>query len=317
VGPHLDLLPDYRNRHAQYKTDPQLQAAHAMCPWLVTWDDHEFANNCAGAISERMDEPPETYLVRRAHAYQAYYEHMPLRRAQIPQGPDMLLYRKVRFGRLAEFDVLDTRQYRSDQPCGDGNKEPCAAVFDEQASIMGRQQEQWLFEQLDQSASVWNVLTQQVMMGRVDRRPGEVRAFSMDQWPGYEANRQRVLRYFAEHPGKNPIAIAGDIHCNWANNLQVNADDEHSPVVATEFVGTSISSGGNGAEQRKDTPEVLKENPFVKFFNDERGYVLCNITPQHWTTHYRTVPFVDKPHAPLNTRASFLVEAGRPGLIRI
>ncbi len=317
VGPHLDLLVDYRNRHAQYKTDELLQAAHAMCPWLVTWDDHEFANNCAGAISEKDNEPPEMYLVRRAHAYQAYYEHMPLRRAQMPEGPDMLLYRNVRFGRLAEFDVLDTRQYRTDQPCGDGNKEPCAAVFDPQATIMGQQQEDWLFKQLEKSPSVWNVLTQQVMMGRVDRKPGEIRAFSMDQWPGYEANRQRVLKFFAEHKQLNPITIAGDIHCNWANNLQVNADDERSPIVGTEFVGTSITSGGNGAEQRKDTPQVLSENPFVKFFNDERGYVLCDITPQHWTTHYRTVPFVDKPGAPLFTRASFLVEAGRPGLIKV
>lgn len=314
VGPLLDKLADYRNRHAQYKTDEFLQAAHAMCPWLVTWDDHEFANNCAGAISEKPNEPPEIYLPRRANAYRAYYEHMPLRRAQLPKGPDMLLYRQVPFGRLAEFAVLDTRQYRTDQPCGDGSKPPCDEVYHPQASLLGEAQEHWLYDRLNASRGVWNVLTQQVMMARVDRKPGDVKAYSMDQWPGYEANRQRMLKFFADHPRLNPIVIAGDIHCNWANHLQVNADDERSPVVATEFVGTSISSGGDGAEHRKDTPEVLAENPFVKFFNDERGYVMCDITPQTWTTHYRTVPFVSKRGAPLNTRKTFVVEAGKPGL---
>lgn len=314
VGPLLRELVDYRNRHAQYKTDPHLQAAHAHCPWIVTWDDHEFANNCAGEISERLDDDPVAYLMRRAASYQAYYEHMPLRRSQVPRGPDMLLYRSIAWGRLVEFDVLDTRQYRTDQPCGDGNKPPCDAVYDPRATFMGDAQEQWLYRQLDRTSSVWNVLAQQVMMARVDRKPGDEIAYSMDQWPGYEANRQRVLQYFAEHPQLNPIVIAGDIHCNWGNHLQVDSSRDDSPVVGVEFVGTSISSGGNGAEQRKDTPGVLSENPFVRFFNDERGYVSCEATRERWTTHYRTVPFVDKPGAPLQTRKSFVVEAGRPSL---
>lgn len=314
VGPLLQSLADYRNRHAQYKTDRALQAAHALCPWLVTWDDHEFANNCAGAISEKPDDDPTAYLFRRAYAYQAYYEHMPLRRAQLPHGPDLRLYRQVRFGRLAELDVLDTRQYRTDQPCGDGNKPPCEAVFDPRATLLGESQERWLMERLAASQGVWNVLAQQIMLARVDRAPGPHVAYSMDQWPGYEANRQRLLRCFAERPGLNPIVIAGDIHCNWANELRVDDAASDAPVVATEFVGTSISSGGNGAQERKDTPDVLRENPCVRFFNDERGYVSCEATPKTWTTHYRTVPFVDRPGAPLNTRKSFVVEAGRPGL---
>src|SRR5262245_53906024 len=129
VGPECHTLAQYRTRYAQYRTDEFLQAAHAYCPWLVTWDDHEFDNNCAGAISEEADVKSAEFLKRRAQAYQAYYEHMPLRRAQFPKGPDMQLYRRVAFGRLAEFAVLDTRQYRTDQPCGDGNKPPCKDVF--------------------------------------------------------------------------------------------------------------------------------------------------------------------------------------------
>lgn len=313
VGPVLDQLIDYRNRHAQYKTDQFLQAAHQMCPWIVTWDDHEFANNCAGAISEKANEPPEMYLKRRVNAYQAYYEHMPLRKAQLPQGPDLTLYRKVAFGRLAEFMVLDTRQYRTDQPCGDGNKPVCPGVFDPQATLLGDAQEQWLYRQLEASRGTWNVLTQQVMMAHADRAAGESVAYSMDQWPGYEANRQRVLKFFAKHPRLNPVVITGDIHTNWVNDLQVDASDPKSPVVGTEFVGTSITSGGDGAEERNDTKSILAENPFVKYHNAERGYVSCEITPEEWTSFYRTVPFVTRPDAPLHTRRTFVVEAGHPG----
>jgi alkaline phosphatase D len=153
------------------------------------------------------------------------------------------------------------------------------------------------------------------MMARVDRLPGQKIAFSMDQWPGYEANRQRILKFFREHPKLNPVVLTGDIHNNWANNLQVNCADEKSPVVGTEFVGTSISSGGDGGENRKDTDAIYAENPFVKYFNNERGYVSCEVTPERWMTHYRTVQFVTKPDAPLVTRKSFVVESGRPGAV--
>jgi alkaline phosphatase D len=209
--------------------------------------------------------------------------------------------------------VLDTRQYRTDQPCGDGNKRPCEAALAENATMLGAEQEKWLYDTLRASRSRWNVLAQQVMMARVDRLPGEKVACSMDQWPGYEANRQRILNFFGEHPGLNPVVLTGDIHNNWANNLQVNCADEKSPVVGTEFVGTSISSGGDGGESRKDTDAIYAENPFVKFFNNERGYVSCEVTPVRWSTHYRTVPFVTKPDAPILTRKTFVVENGRPG----
>ena len=315
VGPELHTLDDYRTRHAQYKTDVFLQAAHAMCPWLMTWDDHEFANNCAGAISEKPDESPETYLFRRAFSYQAYYEHMPLRKAQLPKGPDMLLYRQVAFGRLAGFQILDSRQYRTDQPCGDGNKPQCSGAFDPKGTLLGDAQEQWLYKTLDASPAAWNVLTQQVMMARVDRLVGDEKAYSMDQWPGYEANRQRVLKFFAERKTLNPIVLTGDIHTNWVNDLQVNCDDEKSPVVGTEFVGTSISSSGDGVDQPKSAPQMRSENPFVKYFNAERGYVSCEVTPKTWTSRYQTVPFVTKPDAPLVTRKTFVVERDKPGAV--
>ncbi|MBW3540718.1 MAG: alkaline phosphatase D family protein, partial [Planctomycetes bacterium] len=222
VGAELETLDDYRNRHAQYKTDGALQAAHAAFPWLVTWDDHEFDNNYAAAISEEAEIDPGKFLQRRAAAYQAYYEHMPLRPSALPCGPDMRLYRRVPFGRLAEFAVLDTRQYRTDQPCGDHNKPPCDGVFAADATLLGGRQEQWLTAGLLESRAKWNVLAQQVMMARVDRTPGEQVAWSMDQWAGYDAARSRLLRFLAERSVSNPVVLTGDIHSNWVNDLKID-----------------------------------------------------------------------------------------------
>jgi alkaline phosphatase D len=313
IGPECETLDEYRLRYAQYRSDEHLQTAHTLFPWLVTWDDHEFDNNCAGEVSEEPDVGKAKFMARRALAYQAYYENMPLRRAQLPNGPHARMYRRSDFGRLAGFAVLDTRQYRTDQPNGDGNKPPGTAVYDPKATLLGVEQEQWLYATLRSSPSRWNVLAQQVMMARVDRTPGEVVAYSMDQWPGYELNRQRVLKFFAESKVTNPIVLTGDIHNNWVNDLQVDASNPQSPVVGTEFVGTSITSGGDGAEAAKSTPMVLAENPFVKFFNAERGYVSCEVTPTEWRSNDRTVPYVSRPNAPLVTRKSFVVADGRPG----
>lgn len=228
----------------------------------------------------------------------------------------MLLYRKIAYGRLAEFALLDERQYRTDQPCGDGNRPPCEQTLKDEATLLGDVQEKWLTDTLSASQGVWNILAQQVMMGKVDRAVGDEVTNSMDQWPGYEKNRQRILKFFADHPKLNPIVLTGDIHSNWVNDLQVDSSNEKSPVVATEFVGTSISSSGDGAEAATLELAMQIENPFVKYFNFERGYVSCEVTPQTWTSHYRTVPFVTKPDAPLNTRRTFVVEAGKPGAER-
>jgi len=313
VGPKLTTLDDYRNRHAQYKTDPALQAAHAAYPWLVTWDDHEFEDNCAGDISAKGLARDE-FLKLRATAYQVYFEHMPLRRSSLPSGPTMQLFRRIAFGRLAQFDVLDTRQYRTDQPCGDGTKPPCGGELDPQATLLGDKQEAWLLDGLAKSPATWNVQAQQVMMARVDQTPGEKESYSMDQWPGYEMNRRRILKFFAERKIANPIVIAGDIHSNWANDLLVNFDDLDGRPVATEFVGTSIASGGDGAARPSKLEGILADNPFVKFHNTQRGYVRCTATPKQWKTDFQIVEYVTRPGAPLTTAASFVVEAGRPGV---
>lgn len=316
VGPETDALVGYRNRYAQYKTDPLLQAAHRLFPWVVTWDDHEFDNNCANDISEEKGVDSKAFLERRARAYQAYYESMPLRLSSLPKGPDMQLYRRVSFGDLAEFFVLDTRQYRTDQPCGDGNKQPCEEVYSEKATLTGAAQEQWLVDGFGQSRARWNVLAQQVMMARVDRAPGDVQAFSMDQWPGYEQNRRRILKAFARRPEANPLVITGDIHSHWANNLIADFDNLESRIVGTEFVGTSISSGGNGVVQPKTLEATYSENPFVKYHSQQRGYVRCEATPTNCRADFQIVDFVNKAGGTVSTGASFVVENGRPGLNR-
>ena len=314
IGGELFTLEHYRTRYAQYKTDPDLQAAHARCPWLVTWDDHEFDNNYANLIPEQKNIDAQAFLKRRADAYQAYYEHMPLRRRSIPRGHELTLYRHVRFGRLAEFFVLDTRQYRTDQPNGDGLKPLLGAARHATATILGRTQKRWLMSGLLESQSTWNVIPQQVLFARVDRIPGPVEGFPMDKWAGYDFERQGLVDFLHERRVPNPIVLTGDIHTNYVNELKQNFDDMNSPTVGVEFVGTSISSGGNGSQKLDYTDGMIAENPFIKFHNAERGYVSCRLTPKEWRSDYWVVEDVTRSDSPTTKRASFIVEDGKPGI---
>ena len=238
---------------------------------------------------------------------------MPLRRPSLPRGSKLLLYRRLTFGNLAEFSVLDTRQYRTDQPCGDGNKPQCPAALDKSATILGQEQERWFLDGLVRSKARWNIAAQQVMMAKVDRMAGPEHAYAMDQWSGYEEARRRVLRVLDEQRPSNPVVITGDIHSNWACDLKADFDKPDSRVVGTEFVGTSISSGGDGADMTPAVEKYLPENPHVKLYNSQRGYIRCVVTPDRYRAEYRVMPFVSKPDAPVQTRASFVVENGKPG----
>jgi len=305
-------LDDYRNRHAQYKSDVSLQAMHAAAPWVVTWDDHEVDNNYAGEIPEEKGPMSrEGFLARRAAAYQAYYEHMPLRAACVPKGPGMQLYRSVRHGGLVNFHVLDTRQFRTDQPNQD---RPGPASLDPEATMLGKVQRDWLLGELQNTSATWNVLAQQVMMARVDRARGPEERCSMDQWPGYEFERQALLRAFHELHVPNPVVLTGDIHTHWANELPMVPTQADTPVVATEFVCTSITSKGDGTAHPAGLEGMLSDNPFVKYHSDQRGYVSCLIENKSWRSDFRTVEHVSRPGSPLLTPASFVVENGRSAL---
>ncbi|OWK39667.1 alkaline phosphatase D family protein [Fimbriiglobus ruber] len=313
-GKKLASLEDYRARHAQYRTDRLLQVMHARCPWVVTWDDHEFENNYANDISERKGVDPAAFLEIRANAYQAYYEMMPLRRKSVPQGPNMKIYRTLPYGRLAEFQVLDTRQYRTDQPNGDKPAELNDDALNPKNTILGAEQAGWLKGALLRSPATWNVLAQQVMMGMVDTAAGEPKKYSMDQWPGYAHERMKLVQFLADRKVPNPVILSGDIHSNWVNDLRVDDRKAEAPVVATEFVGTSITTGGNGPVEPKNHDSILAENPCVKFYDRQRGYVRCVVTPKSWRSEYVVVADVTKPGAPAVEKAAFVVEAGAAGV---
>jgi alkaline phosphatase D len=238
---------------------------------------------------------------------------MPVRSRSIPNGPDMLLYRKASFGRLAEFLVLDTRQYRSDQPNTDKRADLNAAAMAESQSLLGSAQRAWLQSSLLSSPGKWNILAQQVMMGLVDLVPGEEHGYSMDQWPGCAHERMELVRFMAERNVANPVVLTGDIHSNWVNDLRVDDRRPEMPVVATEFVGTSISSGGNAPAEVKGLDQLLSENPCVRFHSRQRGYVRCTVTPREWKSEFMVTPDVEKPGSPTSLLKTFVVESGTPG----
>jgi len=321
-----DLLPDYlipeavtldryRLQYALYKLDPNLQATHQAFPFIVTWDDHEVENNYAGLVPEEGSQTPtlEEFLVRRANAYRAYYEHMPLRRSSMPSGPDMQLYRRLSFGSLIDFHVLDTRQYRDDQAAGDGTKPPNDESLDPTRTATGEEQERWLLDSLSASQATWKVLAQQIFFSQRDFAAGDELSFSMDGWDGYAGQRDRLLREFADL-GVNPVVLTGDVHANYASDVKLNFSDPNSPTIGVEFVGTSIASGQNGSDSTSTGDRILAENPHIKFFNGQRGYVRCTVTPDLWQSDYRVVPYVTEPGADIFTRASFVTEAANPGL---
>jgi alkaline phosphatase D len=241
---------------------------------------------------------------------------MPLRAAARPKAAAMQLYRRLSFGQLADFLVLDTRQYRTDQPCGKNRAPLCEGALDPKATILGAEQARWIMDTLDKSPSRWNVIAQQVLLAEVDFQPGPDRQHSMDKWDAYQADSKRLHKFLAERKPSNPIVLTGDIHTSWVNDLKADYRDANSATVGTEFVGTSITSGGDGQPMTDAAKAFLPENPHVRFYNAQRGYVSCTVTPTRWQSDYRIVPFVRKPGAPIETAGSFVVEHGKPGAQR-
>lgn len=306
-------LEDYRLRYALYKTDPDLRAAHAAHPFVVTWDDHETENNYAGDTPENS-VPPEEFLLRRAAAYRAYWENMPLRRPQLPEGPDLKLYRRLHWGRLAQFDVLDTRQYRSNQAYGDGWQFSGPESEDPARTLTGEAQERWLIDGWHRSDAVWNVVPQQVTFSRRYNSTTLPSRVSMDSWDGYPASRERVLTG-AEAAGiRNLMVLTGDVHVHYGFDIKRDFENPDSKTMGTEIVATSISSGGNGSEKPSNWATYLAANPHLKFYNGQRGYATVALGRESARIDYKTVPSVTTQDAPLTTYASFVTEVDDQGL---
>ncbi|MEV6229457.1 alkaline phosphatase D family protein [Saccharopolyspora shandongensis] len=310
AGPETETLANYRQRHAQYKADPDLQQAHAVAPWVVVWDDHEVDNNWADEIPEKPEIPQPNFLERRKAAFQAYYENMPLRRAQIPHGIDLRLHRRVQWGRLATFHMLDTRQYRDDQVGGDKFPTQDPARLDPKRSLTGAEQERWLLHGLRSSNAKWDVLGQQVMFAEIDYLNGPDKAYNPDSWDGYVGSRTRVIQGWEQAKTRNPVVLTGDVHTNWANDIH-----DGDKIVGTELTTTSITSGGDGSPNLTNKEKgYLAENPHVRLYNNQRGYIRTKFTAGELRADYRVVPYVSKPGAPVETLASFVIEDGKPGL---
>jgi alkaline phosphatase D len=276
----------------------------------VVPDDHEVEDNYAAMI--RGNEIPALttaqWTARRNAAYRAYYENMPLRPAQAPAGNGIPLHRRVRWGKLATFHLLDTRQFRDDQLCGDLTK-VCPEANAPGRTITGAAQEQWLLNGLGQHYGTWDFLGQQVFFARLLQAGGSA---NMDAWDGYSACRDRIQQGWVDRAVRNPIVLTGDVHNAWANELKADYADPSSATVGTELVCTSITSGGNGTATT--TIPYVGWNPHLKFYSNRRGYTRTTITPGQVRADFRSVATVTEHGAPVSTLKSFVILDGRPGL---
>jgi alkaline phosphatase D len=307
-------VDEFRCRHARYKTDKHLQDAHAQIPFFTTIDNHD-------AI-EDMD--PEKFA-QRAAAYQAWYEHMPVRGYEAAGDNYFDLQRTISLGDLIQISLLDGRQFRdrkeicsNDYPdFGFGNyRERCTAVFDEDRSMLGEEQERWLSENLMQNSSTWNVIAS----------PGPFLPFRyhhdgkelsyIGAWDIYPANRERVAKAIKTAEVGHPLILSGDVHSFWAVDGSLTKDvSERVPVV--EFVASSISANWP-EELAKPVTDNLPHNPQVQFYDpDKRGYLLHEVNHKEWKTTARAMQDVRDETSPALNLASFLVSKGKPGVKRL
>jgi alkaline phosphatase D len=316
----ITSIDDYRIRHALYRSDPHLQAVHEAFPWIVTWDDHETENDYAGLTVENPADPANhlpDFASRRARAYQVYYEHMPLRAAQLPVGPYLTLYRRLEFGDMLSVNVLDTRQYRSHRAPSTCLLEEridgyCPSALDPTRTIQGLEQQAWLLDGLRRSRARWNLLANQVPFAPNDTNSDlAIRTFGGEKWDGYPADRQAVIDQIVARGLGNTIVITGDVHQNFVRNVPPDHVRLDAAPVATEFIGTSISSGG---DRTLTTVFENPNNPHLRLQDNHHGYVRCVVKPDVWQSDYRVVPAVTSPDdGGISTLASFVVENGRPG----
>ena len=310
-------LETYRLRHTLYKLDPDLQAAHAKFPFGVIWDDHEVQNDYSGLAPE-YGSPSPAFTARRAAAYQAYYEHMPIRLevARTPR-PGLQIYRQLQYGRLAEITLLDDRQYRSDNPCGDGEALRCQEALTGKYTMLGREQEKWLSRGFNEGRARWNIVAQQLLIAELEHTlPGYPDEWYWnDAWDGYPLARTRLLTDVVESGVRNPVFLTGDWHSTFANDLKVDFKDAASPVVAAEFVTPAITTGGDGTPYGPYYAPMIPFNPHIKYYEgDKRGYFIATVTRQQMKLDLRFMTSVEDSNGVGYTERSFVVEDGVPGV---
>ena len=314
------LLEEYRARHALYKSDPDLQASHAAHVWLMTWDDHEVVNDYARDRDPAFSSP-EFFLRRRAAAYRAYFEHMPLRLGPMAQTPSLMrIHDDLAWGQLAHLWTLDNRQYRDHQACPDPRRgggrtlRDCEALAQPGRTMLGPEQEAWLARGLRESRAHWQVLAQATQMSPHGVDSPEGRLVWSDGWDGYPAARERLLQDVAQSGHANVLVLGGDVHRHVAANLRLRPNDPGSPILASEMVATSVTSvGGTAASMAR----LLASNPDVQHARaDERGYTRIEITREQAVADMRGTPHPARDHSTLARQARFVVRSGQPGVLR-
>jgi alkaline phosphatase D len=306
-------LDDYRRRYALYKLDPDLKAAHAAVPFVSTFDDHEVENDWAGDL-DVADTPPEVFLLRRAAAMQAWYEHMPVRTSQFPHFGSPRAYRRLDFGRLMRFHVLDKRSYRSVPLCekpGSGN---CVETRNAPDTMLGDAQERWLERGLAPSFD-WNLLGLGGLVMPFDRSGQNLPSHGYDNWTGYPDARERLARMIAQR-GRNVVIAGGDSHMFFIGHLPSRREDLQSPPVAPEFHGTSVSSISTNGLPIGPDPRAAT-NPHMSMIHDQRGYLLFEVEPKAWRADLRVIDQVFTPGGRISTLARYAVEPGRPEAVRV
>ena len=319
-------LAEYRARYAQYKSDPDLQSAHHAAPWIVTWDDHEVANDYAGDIDERLSKD---FAARRAAAYQAFYEHMPLRLPPPRNGrfESLRIFQRHDWGRLARFHVLDNRQYRSPLPCskpGRGGSNvvlarACEALRDPARTMLGGEQEAWLAQGLSSSRARWNILAQQTPMAQssgVPVRAPEDGRFWTDGWDGYPVARRRLFDALVKSGARNPLVLAGDVHTFYASELRRDFGrpvSKANPTIAAELCSTSVTSS---SRPQARTQENVERNPHMLYGrSDRRGYMLLELTPDATRARFMALDDVRDARSGQSEAAAFAV-ADRSPIVR-
>lgn len=316
AGDEIYSLDDYRRRYAQYKSDPHLQAAHQASAFAASFDDHEVDNNWAGEF-DQDGTPPEVFLLRRMAGYQAWYENMPVRRAQMPGMQGITAYRRLDYGQLLRTHVLDTRSCRTDQPCDDiARSDACTPEAHASPEMLGRAQEAWLDEGLGNDRT-WNLLAQQVIVMPLDvRAAGAAKpVFETDLWDGYRPAKARLVETIRKHGLTNVVIATGDHHKHAAGIVPEHDAAPEGKGVAVEFLATSISSGGNGNGDA-GLGHVLQNNANLDLYTDRRGYQLFDITPERWTTDVKVMDQVEKPGGKAGTLVRYEVTPDAPRLHR-
>lgn len=317
--PRIKDLQGYRARYELYKSDADLQAIHAHCPWLVVWDDHEVENNY---FAQYSTEGRGDISALRSAAYQAFYEHMPLRASRLIgglqgllDGKELRLYQQLSFGKLASLYLLDNRQYRHRPLCGENAEsklaEVCQPALEATHTMLGDEQQHWLEQQLASAGGHWQLLVQQTRFTPANYAAGFANSFSRDTWDGYPAARQLVLQAIQQPAVKNVIVLGGDIHQNWVARVHANPYDVSSPVIATEFCGTSISSRSATTPAR--IKRAVKRNPHLVFANAEfRGYGVLRLTMDAAVVSLKVVDTIADPKSTVSELARFRVPVGKP-----